>query len=73
MRVVKVGGQEIWLTVLEYSILALLIRNAGKILTHKYMIREIWGNPYAENAQILRVHVAQLRKKIEKNPSIRKF
>jgi two-component system KDP operon response regulator KdpE len=70
LRMVKIRGQEIKLTALEYSILALFIRNAGKVLTHNYIIREIWGNPYAENAQILRVHVAQLRKKIEKNPSI---
>jgi two-component system KDP operon response regulator KdpE len=70
IRQVKVRGLEVKLTALEYSILALLIRNAGKVMTHNYIIQEIWGNPYAENAQILRVHVAQLRKKIEKNPSI---
>ncbi|TSA33979.1 MAG: response regulator [Porphyromonadaceae bacterium] len=70
LRLVKIKGQEIKLTALEYSILALFIRNAGKVMTHNYIIREIWGNPYAENAQILRVHVAQIRKKIEKNPSI---
>jgi len=70
LRQVTVNGVEIKLTVLEYSILSLFIRNAGKVLTHKYIIREIWGNAYAENAQILRVHVAQLRKKIEKNPAV---
>jgi two-component system, OmpR family, KDP operon response regulator KdpE len=70
LRTVKIGGQEIKLTALEYSILALFVRNAGKVLTHNYIIKDIWGNPYSENAQILRVHVAQLRKKIEKNPSI---
>lgn len=70
LRVVRIRGLEVKLTVLEYSILALFVRNAGKVLTHNYIMREIWGNPYAENAQILRVHVAQLRKKIEKNPSI---
>ncbi|MDD4646188.1 MAG: response regulator transcription factor, partial [Bacteroidales bacterium] len=70
LRQVKLAGSEIKLTVLEYSILALFIRNSGKVLTHNYIIREIWGNAYAENAQILRVHVAQLRKKIEKNPAV---
>jgi len=70
LRIVKVRGQEIKLTALEYSILALFIRNAGKVLTHNYIMREIWENPYAENTQILRVHIGQLRKKIEKNPSI---
>lgn len=70
LRIVKMEGQEIKLTALEYSILATFIRNAGKVLTHSFIIREIWGNAYAENAQILRVHIAQIRKKIEKNPSI---
>jgi two-component system KDP operon response regulator KdpE len=70
LRVVRICGQEVKLTALEYSILALFVRNAGKVLTHKYIIKEIWSNPYADNAQILRVHVAQLRKKIEKNPAI---
>jgi two-component system, OmpR family, KDP operon response regulator KdpE len=70
LRVVKVGGQEVKLTALEYSILALFIRNGGKVLTHNYILREIWGNPYQENAQVLRVHIGQLRKKIEKNPSM---
>ena len=70
LRMVRVCGQEVKLTALEYSILALFVRNAGKVLTHKYIIKEIWSNPYADNAQILRVHVAQLRKKIEKNPAI---
>lgn len=70
LRLVRISGQEVKLTALEYSILSLFIRNAGKVLTHNYIIREIWGNTYGENVQILRVHVAQLRKKIEKNPSI---
>ncbi|MGE5423757.1 MAG: winged helix-turn-helix domain-containing protein, partial [Syntrophothermus sp.] len=42
----------------------------GKVLTHSFISHKIWNNPYASNAQILRVHVAQLRKKIEKNPSL---
>jgi len=70
LRLVKVRGQETKLTALEYSILALFIRNAGKVLTHNYILKEIWGNPYTENSQILRVHIGQLRKKIERNPSI---
>jgi two-component system KDP operon response regulator KdpE len=70
LRQVRIRGVEIKLTATEYSILALFVRNAGRVLTHKYIIREIWSNPYADNAQILRVHVAQLRKKIERNPSI---
>jgi two-component system KDP operon response regulator KdpE len=69
-RVVKVKGEEIKLTATEYSLLALFMRNSGKVLTHAHICREIWGNPYADNAQVLRVHITQLRKKIEQNPSI---
>jgi two-component system KDP operon response regulator KdpE len=69
-RIVKVNNEEVKLTVTEYSLLTLLIKNAGKVLTHSYISREVWGNPYADNAQVLRVHIAQLRKKIEHNPSI---
>jgi len=69
-RVVKVNNEEIRLTALEYNLLSLLIRNAGKVLTHSFIMKELWGNAYADNAQTLRVHVAQLRRKIEANPSI---
>ncbi|MEI6577483.1 MAG: response regulator transcription factor [Bacteroidota bacterium] len=69
-RTVRLEGQEVKLTVMEYSLLALFLKYSGRVLTHTFIIREIWGNPYADNSQILRVHIAQLRKKIEKNPSI---
>ena len=69
-RIVKMSEQEIKLTATEYNLLALMVRNAGKVLTQSYISKEIWGNPYADNAQLLRVHVAQLRKKIEQNPSV---
>ncbi|MEI7723582.1 MAG: response regulator [Bacteroidota bacterium] len=69
-RIVKVNGEEVRLTATEYSLLALFMRNSGKVLTHSHICREIWGNPYADNSQVLRVHIAQLRKKIESNPSI---
>jgi two-component system KDP operon response regulator KdpE len=69
-RTVTVNRQEVKLTATEYSLLALFIKNAGKVLTHTYIIKEIWGIPYVENAQVLRVHIAQLRKKIEKNPTL---
>lgn len=69
-RIVKVGDEEIKLTVMEYSILALLIKHAGRVLTHNFIIKEIWGIHYPDNYQILRVHIAQLRKKMEKNASI---
>jgi len=69
-RVVTVGVEEVKLTATEYSLLSLLVRNAGKVLTHSYISREIWKNPYSDNSQILRVHIAQIRKKIEQNPSV---
>lgn len=69
-RTVTVDLAEVKLTATEYAILALFVRHAGRVLTHSFIMREIWGNPYADNAQILRVHVGQIRKKIEKNPAM---
>lgn len=69
-RVVKINQQEVKLTATEYSLLSLFARNAGKVLTHSFISQKIWSNPYSTNAQILRVHIAQLRKKIEKDPSL---
>jgi len=69
-RIVKVNEEEVKLTATEYSILALMIRHAGRVLTHNFIMKEIWGIHYADNFQTLRVHVAQLRRKIEQNPSI---
>lgn len=69
-RVVTLKEEEVKLTATEYSILALMIRHAGRVLTHNFIMKEIWGIHYADNFQTLRVHVAQIRKKIEHNPSI---
>lgn len=69
-RIVTIASQEVKLTVTEYSLLSLFARNAGKVLTHSFISRQIWSNPYADNAQILRVHIGQIRKKIEKEPSV---
>lgn len=69
-RIVKVNHNEIKLTATEFSLLTLFARNAGKVLTHSFISQKIWSNPYSSNAQILRVHIAQLRKKIEKDPSL---
>jgi two-component system KDP operon response regulator KdpE len=69
-RIVKVNHNEVKLTATEFSLLTLFARNAGKVLTHSFISQKIWSNPYSSNAQILRVHIAQLRKKIEKDPSL---
>ncbi len=57
------------LTSTEFSLLSLLAKNPGRVLTHQYILKEIWGYGYVEQTQYLRVFVAQLRKKIEENPS----
>jgi two-component system KDP operon response regulator KdpE len=66
---VKKGGELVKLTTTEFSLLALMAKNAGKVLTHTFILKEIWGYSYLEQTQYLRVFVAQLRKKIEDNPS----
>lgn len=57
------------LTTTEFSLLCLLAKNQGRVLTHQYILKELWGYGYLEQTQYLRVFVAQLRKKIEDNPS----
>ena len=57
------------LTSTEYSLLTILAKNAGRVLTHQYLLREVWGHGYLNQTQYLRVFVAQLRKKIEDDPS----
>jgi len=67
-RRVRVAGDEIALTPTEFDILALLARNADLVVTQKMILQEIWGPAWAEDAQTLRVHVSNLRKKIERAP-----
>lgn len=69
LRTVKKNGEIIKLTATEYTLLALLARNEGKVLTHHYLLREVWGPGYISQSQYLRVYVAQLRKKIENDPN----
>jgi len=64
-RVVKKNDEPIKLTATEYSLLTLLAKNEGRVLTHHYLLKEIWGPSYINESQYLRVFVAQLRKKIE--------
>ena len=68
-RRVEVEGTEVHLTPIEYKILTLLIANRGKVLTHHYILKEIWGYAEGVEAGTLRVFMATLRRKIEKNPS----
>ena len=68
-REVTVSGREVKLTPTEYQLLTLLARNAGKVLTHRQILVEIWGPAYADQSHYVRVHMAELRKKIEADPS----
>ena len=72
-RSVKKKGQPIKLTSTEYSLFSLLARNEGKVLTHHYLLAQIWGPHYLEQSQYLRVFIGQLRKKIEDDPNRPKF
>jgi len=68
-RTVKVKDEVIKLTATEYTLLALLAKNEGKVLTHHYLLKEVWGPGYISQSQYLRVFIAQLRKKIEQDPN----
>jgi two-component system, OmpR family, KDP operon response regulator KdpE len=72
-RSVKKKGQPVKLTATEYSLLSLLARNEGKVLTHQYMLTQIWGQHYDEQSQYLRVFIGQLRKKIEEDANRPKY
>lgn len=66
-RLVKKNGQTVKLTSTEYSLLALFAQHQGKVLTHHFLLKQIWGPSYINESQYLRVFIAQLRKKIEDN------
>lgn len=72
-RIVKVNQEILKLTATEYALLILLFKNDGRVLTHQYILKEIWGHSYSEQTQYLRVFVAQLRKKIEEDPNRPKY
>jgi two-component system, OmpR family, KDP operon response regulator KdpE len=68
-RRVFVGGVEVHLTPLEYRLLTTLVRNAGKVLTHRYLLREVWGPGYQQQTHYPRMFVASLRRKLEDDPA----
>ncbi|MBC7946326.1 MAG: response regulator [Chitinophagaceae bacterium] len=72
-RTVKKQGKLVKLTNTEYSLLALFARNDGKVLTHHFLLRAIWGPGFINQSQYLRVFVAQIRKKIETDPDRPKY
>jgi two-component system KDP operon response regulator KdpE len=72
-RVVKRNGEIVKLTATEFSLLSLFIRNAGKVITHSFILKEIWGKTFSEDTQYVRIYIAQLRKKLENDPNKPKY
>jgi len=68
-HIARKDNEIIKLTSTEFSLLALLAKNEGRVLTHQFILKEVWGINYVEQTQYLRVFIAQLRKKIEEDPS----
>jgi len=67
-RTVRKQGQEVKLTPIEYALLRLLVTHAGKVLTHRQLLTEVWGPKAVEQTHYLRVHIAHLREKLEDDP-----
>jgi two-component system KDP operon response regulator KdpE len=68
-RQVHVAAQEVHLTPIEYRLLSTLVRYAGKVVTHRQLLQEVWGPGYAHNTHYLRVYMGQLRHKLEADPA----
>jgi two-component system KDP operon response regulator KdpE len=68
-RRVFVGDAEVRLTPIEYRLLAVLVRHAGKVLTHRQLLKEVWGPAQVEETHYLRVYMANLRRKLEADPA----
>ncbi|MDD4916128.1 MAG: response regulator [Methylococcales bacterium] len=68
-RRVFIDEREVHLTPIQYRLLSVLIKNAGKVLTHQYLLREVWGPSYRENSHYLRIYMSQLRHKLETDPA----
>jgi len=68
-RLVWVGEKEIHLTPLEYKLLTVLVKHAGRVLTHQFLMREVWGEAYVEETHYLRIFMRQLRHKLEADPT----
>lgn len=68
-RQIRMAEQEVHLTPIQYRLLSVLIKNAGKVLTHQYLLKEVWGPSYRENSHYLRIYMSQLRQKLELDPA----
>lgn len=72
-RQVVVDSEEVHLTRIEYKLLVTMIKYAGKVVTHNQLLKEVWGKNYGEESNYLRVYMAHLRRKLEKDPAHPKF
>jgi two-component system KDP operon response regulator KdpE len=68
-RTVRKAGVDVHLTPIEYRLLTLMIANAGKVLTHRHLLREVWGPSYVESNHYVRIYVGHLRQKLEADPA----
>jgi two-component system KDP operon response regulator KdpE len=68
-RVVRVVGEEVHLTPIEYKLLTTLAKHAGMVMTHRHLLQEVWGPGHTHQMQYLRVYMTQLRHKLEENPA----
>lgn len=68
-RLVRRQGKEVHLTPTEYRLLTVLIANAGRVLTHRQLLREVWGPSYADQSHYLRIYMGHLRQKLEADPT----
>lgn len=72
-RKITVSGAEVHLTPIEYRLLTVLVKHAGKVLTHRLLLKEVWGPNYVERAHYLRIYMGNLRHKLEKDPARPRF
>jgi len=72
-RLITLSGLELQLTPTEYELLRVLVNHAGKVLTHHFLLREVWGVEYGGELHMLHVNISNLRRKIEPNPSRPQF
>jgi len=68
-RIVRRSGTEVHLTPIEYRLLTVLIANVGRVLTHRQLLREVWGPAHAEQSHYLRIYMGHLRQKLEVDPA----
>ncbi|MGH8607231.1 MAG: two-component system response regulator KdpE [Gammaproteobacteria bacterium] len=72
-RRVSRGGKDVHLTQIEFRLLAVLLGHPGKVLTHRQLLREVWGPPFVEHSHYLRIYMGHLRQKLEEDPARPKF